>query len=250
MAVDVSRLDPAPLGFGRCAKCPYVAAGTAAICSACAGQTMAPLPVPRCAVCEQDTAGRRWCGNALCHDPDRQLDGVRAVSTKTGELERAIYAYKYDGKTGWATIFGRVLVGYLDDHAEEYDAVSLITPMPTYVGSGSRRPWSHTGLMVQRAAVEAAGRFPFDLGSPSVIVKHAETPQLVGLSAAEREEVVSVQLRESLQVPDPSKVEDQHIVVIDDVFTRGSTLNEVARVLKGAGAERVTGLVLARSPWT
>ena len=38
-------------------------------------------------------------------------------------------------------------------------------------------------------------------------------------------------------------------MVIDDVFTEGSTLREVARALMLAGAEEVAGLTLARQPW-
>jgi predicted amidophosphoribosyltransferase len=37
------------------------------------------------------------------------------------------------------------------------------------------------------------------------------------------------------------------IAVVDDVMTTGATLNEVARVLKRAGARRVESLVIART---
>ena len=40
----------------------------------------------------------------------------------------------------------------------------------------------------------------------------------------------------------------RHVVVVDDVMTTGSTLDEIARVLKAAGAVRVKNLVVARTP--
>ncbi len=43
-------------------------------------------------------------------------------------------------------------------------------------------------------------------------------------------------------------VEGKHVGVVDDVMTSGNTLHEVARMLKGAGAVRVTNLVFARTP--
>lgn len=44
-------------------------------------------------------------------------------------------------------------------------------------------------------------------------------------------------------------VEGQHLLVIDDVITTGTTLNEMARVLKHAGAISVTNLVFSRTIW-
>jgi predicted amidophosphoribosyltransferase len=38
------------------------------------------------------------------------------------------------------------------------------------------------------------------------------------------------------------------LAVVDDVMTTGSTLDEIARVLKAAGAAHVTNLVIARTP--
>jgi predicted amidophosphoribosyltransferase len=45
----------------------------------------------------------------------------------------------------------------------------------------------------------------------------------------------------------PGEVEDRHVVLIDDVFTTGATMNECAVVLKKAGAARVTAFTLARA---
>jgi predicted amidophosphoribosyltransferase len=43
-------------------------------------------------------------------------------------------------------------------------------------------------------------------------------------------------------------VDGKHVGVVDDVMTSGNTLHEVARILKRAGAARVTNLVFARTP--
>jgi len=38
----------------------------------------------------------------------------------------------------------------------------------------------------------------------------------------------------------------EHVVLVDDVYTTGATMQECARVLKAAGAKRVEGYVIAR----
>jgi predicted amidophosphoribosyltransferase len=40
---------------------------------------------------------------------------------------------------------------------------------------------------------------------------------------------------------------DRSVVIVDDVFTTGATMNECASVLKGAGAAQVTAFTLARA---
>ena len=42
------------------------------------------------------------------------------------------------------------------------------------------------------------------------------------------------------------EVRGKHVVLIDDVFTTGATLDACARVLKASGAASVSGIVLAR----
>ncbi len=52
-----------------------------------------------------------------------------------------------------------------------------------------------------------------------------------------------------LFVPNPAIVRGKFIMVFDDVFTGGNTLNAVTRRLREAGATTVAGLTLARAHW-
>ena len=57
-------------------------------------------------------------------------------------------------------------------------------------------------------------------------------------------------MHQAFAVSDEGKtlVKGRHIAVLDDVMTTGSTLDEVAKVLKQAGASQITNLVFARTP--
>ena len=64
-----------------------------------------------------------------------------------------------------------------------------------------------------------------------------------------RQSIAIEQLGPALQVPNHSVVSGQRILVIDDVFTTGHDMLEIARALRLAGAAAVDGLVLARAQW-
>jgi predicted amidophosphoribosyltransferase len=106
------------------------------------------------------------------------------------------------------------------------------------------------GAIVAAAAACAGKWWPFDLDAPAAIVKTSPTVPLSSLgSPAARRLWAACELRPALRVPDRSRVAGRQILVVDDVFTDGSTLREVALALRSAGATGVSGVVLARQPW-
>jgi predicted amidophosphoribosyltransferase len=249
---DLSRLDVSPTGFGTCGQCPYRDTGSAALCFACASQTMTDVSDDRCMVCDQELRGDGTCINYWCRQPTEQrwFDVVWAIAMRTGELESAINRYKFNDKWGWALIFGRVLVGYLEEHRHAFSSFDRIIPSPTYTGPGGRRAWDHIQLILDYALAETDDSWPFEMGDPRAIVKIQDTPSMVGLGLWDRQAVAEKQLRDALRVPSPDLVRGKKILVFDDVFTEGSTLREVARALKRVGAVEVSGIVLARQPRT
>lgn len=73
------------------------------------------------------------------------------------------------------------------------------------------------------------------------VLRDIDTPLLAGLRPRERRRAVRGAFR-CVQ-----SFEGQRVLVIDDVMTSGSTLHELARTLKLAGAAKVSNLVLARA---
>jgi predicted amidophosphoribosyltransferase len=250
-AVDLDRLRPQPAGFGNCGVCAYRDVGSAAVCFACAARRIDRVGVGHCPTCDQRLPPGGICSNYWCRRPveDRYFSFIYAIAMRSGQLEAAINAYKFRDRTGWASIFGRVLVGYLDESPDAFNSWDAIIPSPTFTGAGARRRWDHIDLILQRAGIEAAGRWPIVARHHHPIVKTADTPSLVGRTLADRREITATQLRAALAVPDPSAVRNRSFLVFDDVFTDGSTLREVARRLLEAGASEVAGIVLARQPW-
>jgi len=122
----------------------------------------------------------------------------------------------------------------------------LITPSPTYIGPDAARAFDHTRRIVDAAQIEEPIAWPFAF---DVITKTAATAPMVGHTWKERKAIAEGPLRAALRVPDRAAVASRRILIVDDVFTEGLTIREVARALIRAGAGEVSEIVLAREPW-
>jgi predicted amidophosphoribosyltransferase len=238
---------PEPAGFGNCAKCAYLTGGPADTCFACATRSFDRLAEDRCQLCELELNATGECGNPLCKrtEDQRFFRWVWAISMRTGALRRAIDRYKVEGKTAWALIFGRVLLGYLNANFATFERYDLIVPSPTFVGEGGRT-FDHTARVIEWATAEDDGTWPFATG---LITKTQATTPFRGRTWQRRREIAETELRGALLVPDPEPLAGKRVLVYDDVYTEDLTLREVARALREAGAIEVSEIVLARQPY-
>lgn len=248
----MSTTQPEPAGIGNCKICAYLESGTSGICYRCARQTIEALAPTRCMTCDLELPESGVCGNPICSwdQARRYFHWNFAIAMRTGVLKQAISDYKYDNKFGWRNIFGRVLLGFLDDEEGTFREFDLIVASPTYLDPHGTRHYDHTRDVILAADEEAEGRWPFDTSEPAAIVKSQATERFVGKSWQQRRAIAEGELRASLHVPDPERTRDREILVYDDVFTDGFTLREVARsLIEIGGASRVCGVTLTRQPW-
>ena len=106
-------------------------------------------------------------------------------------------------------------------------------------------------MVLARAATEVSpgAIWPFDIAGEPVIVKAGPTPPMVGHGYQERRRIAEGPLCDALRVTRVQDVYGKRVLVYDDVFTDGLTLNEVARALRFAGATEVCGVTLCRQPY-
>jgi predicted amidophosphoribosyltransferase len=209
----------------------------------CVAQTNT-VPALHCPVCARPLRKGETCGNPLCGWDDRQVGRVEAICLKTGQVDRRIQDFKY-GKVGlgWRVIFGRLLLGWLEEHHDPGD-FDLIVVNPTHPDRQVR----HMELILDAAASEdMLDEWPFDRHDPRAIIKTHETPP----SASQRwrdKKIAADALWEALEVPDRRRTAGKRILVVDDITTTLLQLNAVAGILKRVGdASKVDGLVLARA---
>lgn len=258
---------PEPAGFPNCASrddegnrqtCPYLNSGSPQFCSACAAKTIELVPDPSCPKCSQALDSWAWspdqpplvqpCRNKLCRLPDRRIGPIRAVAMDTGPLNEKLRAYKYDGKTGWGTIFGRLLVGWLDANMAD-ERPDLIVANPSFPDPARPLRHHHTEAVIAAAAQEDTfGEWAFDVGEPRLIVMTAPAPQSAGKTWDIKWEAAQAHIP-LWQLTDPAAIVGKRILVFDDLCTTGAQLETLARYLLDRGAAEVSAVVLARAKW-
>ena len=240
--IDLAVLDPRPAGFPNCAACPYLTTGSPEVCFSCAAGGSPPAAVPRCTSCGEPLRGSAPCWNAVCALPDGEFSRIFTISEQSEAVWDAVCRFKYDEDRSWAELLGRILAGFLEERRDELGGYDLITAGALYVGPRANRLWDHLRLVLD-AAQRYAPEWPF---APDLITKSGPTGQFLGRSVETRRAIAEHSLRSALAVPEPERVAGKRVLVMDDVFSEGFSLREMARALNEAGAAEVAGLVFAR----
>jgi len=138
-----------------------------------------------------------------------------------------IHHLKYSGRVSFANPLGDILKGCL---RREAFTGGLVVPVPLHRSRERARGYNQAELIAQRLGLPVA---------PRLLRRRKNTPSQTGLTRNERKRNLAGAFEARGQVSGT-------LIVIDDVYTTGSTMNEIARTLKRAGAERVEVLTVAR----
>jgi ComF family protein len=148
-----------------------------------------------------------------------------------------IHSLKYRGVAELADPLARLLAQLLvrDFPGRRWD---LVVPVPLHRVRQRERGYNQSALIAQRLAGMLG--WPFD---GRLIRRTRPTRSQTHLSRAER----LVNVTGAFSCADPPRVRGLQVLLIDDVHTTGSTLNETAKALKEAGAAGVFALSATRA---
>jgi ComF family protein len=207
-------------------------------CEACFSDFM-PIRSPICTVCGKPfSGGAEW--DRVCEDCIRKrpsYDIARAPYLYDGALMTAIHELKYAQRTHLADSLGSLLASFAQARMGERKGW-LIMPVPLHPRRLRARGFNQSLLLARPVAARIGAELDFLSLRRTKFTK----PQ-TELSSEERKKNV----RKAFEVVQPGAVKARSILLVDDVATTGSTLNECAKALKRAGADSVLCLVLART---
>lgn len=195
---------------------------------------------PRCAGCGRvDTPWCSRCQAALDRLPPLAsvhrlppLTACAATGVYEGTLAAAIQALKYENATDLAAPLGERLVAAL---AALHWTFDTIIPVPLHTHRLRQRGYNQSQRLGEHVAEQL--HLPFNT---SALIRHRNTPAQVGLTRPERRANVQDAFRASAP-----QVSGCSILLIDDVYTTGATLQACATALTTAGAAAVYSLTVA-----
>ncbi|ADL11793.1 phosphoribosyltransferase [Acetohalobium arabaticum DSM 5501] len=174
---------------------------------------------------------------STCQEHKYYFDQARAAALYSGGLVDYIHQFKYQGEQILAKPLGRLLA-VCGSNFYKQEEIDVIVPVPLAVEKFKSRGFNQAYLL----ALEVGKYFGLSVDN-RVLQRAVDTVSQSKLSPEERRKNVS-----NIFYCEPDKlgvVEDKEILLIDDIYTTGATVNECAKVLLRAGAESVSALTLA-----
>jgi ComF family protein len=172
-----------------------------------------------------------------CLTRERYFRKARAFGAYDGNLMTAIHRLKYGKKPALARPLGELVRRTFFRFWNRED-VDLIVPVPLHIKRLRERGFNQTYLLVRRWAKQDG--IPLD--GLALCRDRYTAPQTLLSRAARKKNI-----RGAFSVRRPERVRGRKILLVDDVYTTGATVNECARVLTRAGAASVDVLTLARA---
>lgn len=213
----------------RCTFCDSVS--TEQICPKCLDSVRFISP-PFCDVCGvpfiSHAVNSHTCGE--CLNKKRHFAWARGVLVYNDATAKAIHRFKYAYDTTFSSPLGSIIADY---PLEEFD---LIMPVPLHIKRLRDRGFNQSLLLANAVGKRhgiAVDRF--------ALKRTRWTEPQVNLSRAERK----ANVRGAFDVH--GEVKDKRILLVDDVYTTGATVNECSRTLINSGAREVCVLTLSRT---
>lgn len=217
--------------FGNhCEVCREPCNSKELLCYAC--EQDLPKAQNSCQRCALPVIAGSICGQCLQHNP--AFDHSHCNYLYQAPLDRWLHLYKDKNKTEWANSFSRLMLNQPPQNLLDIDAITYV---PSSRFSMLKRGFNPAELM--------AIHLGENLGLPVLhkLIHRSHSKQQKELSRKQR----IANVRNSFSRT-KSALNGEHVLLIDDVMTTGSTAHSIARLLKQAGASQVTVWCLARTP--
>jgi len=224
----------------KCLKCGSRVVDAHNICPDC-WKDLYFISDPKCACCgfpfgsdlgnDYSVLGETFC--AACQKSPHSFDKANAALRYDDESRSMILGFKHQDRTEYTQYFTKLL--YQAGYDFWHDA-NVLVPVPLHKKRLISRRYNQSALLSESLA-RKTGLFHY----PEALERIKNTPPQQG-NLKKRSQNVKGVFKATLGV----ELKDKNIVLVDDVYTTGSTADNCAKALKKAGAKKVYLLTVFR----
>ncbi len=212
----------------HCAVCDEILPfGGGLICEECEDK---PVPVsgPRCMKCGRMLYSDReeYCSD--CREVIHFYDRAFSVFVYNDAMQQSIFRFKYQGKQEYADFYAESIYKYLGREIMGFKADALI-PVPLHKDRLKKRGYNQASLIAGRLSKLTGIKVEEDL-----VQRVAATMPQKNLNREERRKNLKRAFLLSRNI-----VELTRVIIVDDIYTTGSTVDEMSLLLKEAGVREI-----------
>ena len=203
------------------------------ICTRCLSQINRNIP-PFCAKCSRHISGK-YPVCSECLNKSSYIKQMWSWGIYENTLKKCLHIVKYKRKKYILSLFTDLIV----DFSRKYgitDHIDIITFVPLHESTLEVRAFNQAYLIAK--AVAGGYKIPVI----KLLDKTKSTTPQYNLTKRERTQ----NIKGAFKVRHISAIRQKRILIVDDIYTTGSTINECARMLHKRGARAIYGFTLAR----
>jgi len=215
------------------------------LCSDCEDD-LPVLQLPACRVCSRPlrtTQGNKIhnlppealiCGS--CRTGSVRVNPTVAGFTYTDAMRTIIGDWKFGGYRKWSEWLADRLRDVILDRID-FDRWDIVIPVPLHPDRRNERGFNQSRDLAEFLTA------PLSISCGHWLQKTLRTIPQTELTRSERK----TNLKGAFELSSEHRIEGRRALLVDDIYTTGSTLDTCAEVLLNAGSDKVGAIVLARS---
>ena len=217
----------------KCLNCG-VETSKLAICDKCI-KNLTIIPPPTCAICGGEISGK---GKVCIECKGREFAFTRnySIFVYADMVRKMIIDFKQNGHKAIGEMFAYFIEDKCDDILVKNN-IDIIIPVPISEERLKERKFNQSEVLCSRLLLT-------NKVDVNALIRVKPTPHQTGLSRSNREE----NLKDAFVVANKKNIKGKTVLLVDDIYTTGSTLNACSKILKNSGANEVITLTLARVP--
>jgi ComF family protein len=221
----------------RCFACKQIVQDNGGLCESC-WLKISFIEKPCCAKCRMPLSYQAgsYALCAECLTGDNLFDKLYFVMIFNDFSKSLIHKFKFYDQLYLVKFFAKLIVNYWKD---EFNEIDYIIPVPIHKSRLIMRKFNQAALLTQNIAMLLDKKKIID-----GLIKYKKTASQANLNKNKRK----INIKNSIAVNNKhlDLLKNKNILLIDDVFTTGATVNECVKVLKLKGVTSVKVVTIAR----